>query len=179
MSYLQIVCLDGSVLKVLLSYFNSWSDSTCANVSQGSVLPPLLFTMCTSPKLSSLFSSVGIVRRYLGQHNSWRSWICYHKITRLFDCHLTMYDFKKVKRNPNKTEFIRFVAKLQKQKFSHLFPIVIFCEKFYPSEQVMNLGVIFDYDVSLDQHISSLCQSGFLSDLTFLADQKARESVEI
>ena len=52
-----------------------------------------------------------------------------------------------------------FGTKLQKQRNSSINHIL--SEKFYPREKVRNLGVIFDSDLSLDHHSSSLCQSAF------------------
>ena len=55
-----------------------------------------------------------------------------------------------------------FGTKLQNQKFSYLFHIDIFDENFHPSEEVRNLGPIFDSGLSLDQHMSSIMSVGFV-----------------
>ena len=59
----------------------------------------------------------------------------------------------KLKLNPDKTEFIIFGSKSQRDKLSSHFPIEILGNPLRPAESVRNLGVWFDSDFSLSKHI--------------------------
>ena len=52
----------------------------------------------------------------------------------------------KLKLNPEKTEFIVFGSKAQRQKISSHFPVSILGSLFHPVDSVRNLGVWFDAD---------------------------------
>ena len=54
----------------------------------------------------------------------------------------------KLKLNPDKTEFIVFDSKRQRDKFKACFPIDICDSPLCPAESVKNLGMWFDYDFS-------------------------------
>ena len=133
------------------------------------VYPRVLFwsILFTVYKCISIVFSFGILNHHFYAYHTQ----VYVSITpetadhsKLQDCLITISQRRssnKLRRIPNKTEFMFSGIRLQKQKFSQLFPIDILGGKFYHSEKVGNLGVIFDSGLSLDQHISSVCQSTF------------------
>ena len=59
----------------------------------------------------------------------------------------------KLKLNPDKTEFIIFGLKRQRDKLKACFPIDILGSPFSPVDLVRNLGMWFDSDFSLSKHI--------------------------
>ena len=68
----------------------------------------------------------------------------------------------KLKLNPEKTEFIVFGSKAQRQKISSLFPVSILGSLLHPVDSVRNLGVCFDADFSFSEHIKRTCKACFL-----------------
>ena len=66
-----------------------------------------------------------------------------------------------LKLNPDKTEFLLIGSNLQREKIMHLFPASILGESLKPSDSAKNLGVTFDSNMSLSQHVSALCRSCF------------------
>ena len=67
----------------------------------------------------------------------------------------------KLKLNPDKTEFIVFDSKSQREKLKGYFPSTILGSPLYPAEWVKNLGVWFDADFSLSKHVQNICKSCF------------------
>ena len=63
----------------------------------------------------------------------------------------------KLKLNPDKTEFILFVSKKQRERLKACFPIGILATPL-PTESVSNLGVSFDSDFSFSKHIQNVCK---------------------
>ena len=59
----------------------------------------------------------------------------------------------KLKLNSNKTEFIIIGTKQQRHKLSNHFPFKLLDNDISPSDNVRNLGVIFDSDFSFHKHI--------------------------
>ena len=59
----------------------------------------------------------------------------------------------KLKLNPDKTEFIIFGSKRQRNKLKACFPIDILDRPLSPVDSVRNLGVWFDSDFSLSKHV--------------------------
>ena len=68
----------------------------------------------------------------------------------------------KLKLNPDKTEFIIFGSKRQRDKLKTCFPINILGSPLCPVESVKNLGVWFDSDFSLSKHGQNVCKSCFV-----------------
>ena len=68
----------------------------------------------------------------------------------------------KLKLNPDKTEFIIFGSKKQRDKLKACFPIDILGRPLCPVDSVINLGVWFDSDFSLSKHIQNVCKSCFV-----------------
>src|SRR5579872_5151713 len=62
--------------------------------------------------------------------------------------------------NPSKTEYILFCTPKQRSKI--ISSTISFCgNTLKPTNEVRNLGVTFDADLSFRSHISSLCRSSF------------------
>ena len=74
----------------------------------------------------------------------------------------TWMSSSKLKLNPDKTEFIVFGSHEQHHKLNSLFPVNILDNLLLPAQKVKNLGVWFDADLSLSDHVSSICKSCFL-----------------
>ena len=68
----------------------------------------------------------------------------------------------KLKLNPEKTEFIVFGSKAQRQKISSHFHVSILGSFLHPVDSVRNLGVWFDADFSFSEHIKRTCKACFL-----------------
>ena len=68
----------------------------------------------------------------------------------------------KLKLNPEKTEFIVFGSKAQRQKISSHFPVSILGSLLHPVDSVRNLGVWFDADFSFSERIKRTCKACFL-----------------
>ena len=65
----------------------------------------------------------------------------------------------KLKLNHDKTEFIIFGSKRQRDKLKTCFPIDILGSPLCLVNSVENLGVWFDSDFSLSKHIQNVCKS--------------------
>ena len=59
----------------------------------------------------------------------------------------------KLKLKPDKTEFILFVSKQQRDKLAHCLPVDILGSELYPTDKVRNLGVVFDSGFSFSSHV--------------------------
>ena len=68
----------------------------------------------------------------------------------------------KLKLNPDKTEFIIFGLKRQRDKLRACCPINILGSPLCPVDSVKNLGVWFDSDFSLSKHVQNVCKSCFV-----------------
>ena len=68
----------------------------------------------------------------------------------------------KLKLNPEKTEFIVFGSKAQRQKISSNFPVSILGSLFHPVDSVRNLDVWFDAAFSFSKHVKRTCNVCFL-----------------
>ena len=67
----------------------------------------------------------------------------------------------KLKLNPDKTEFIVFGSKRERDKWKVHFPPTILGSPLCPAEWVKNLGVWFNSDFSLSKHVQNVCKSCF------------------
>ena len=67
----------------------------------------------------------------------------------------------KLKLNPNKTEFILFGTKQQREKLNKSIPVNILDTLLSPVGAVRNLGVWFDSDFSFSRHVQIIFKSCF------------------
>ena len=67
----------------------------------------------------------------------------------------------KLKLNPDKTEFILFGSKKQRERLNACFPIDILGNPLHPTESVRYLGVWFDSDFSFSKHVQNVCKGCF------------------
>ena len=67
----------------------------------------------------------------------------------------------KLKPNPDKTEFIVFGSKSQREKLNQSFPVNILGNLISPTDAVRNLGVWFDSDFSFSCHVRKVCKACF------------------
>ena len=65
----------------------------------------------------------------------------------------------KLKLNPDKTEFILIGSKYSRKQLHLLFPHDILGNKVSPASNVKNLGVVFDPNLTLTDHISQVIKS--------------------
>ena len=67
----------------------------------------------------------------------------------------------KLKLNPDKTEFIVFGSKCQREKLTHSFPVNKLGNLISPVDAARNLGVWFDSDFSFSCHLMKVCKACF------------------
>ena len=96
---------------------------------------------------------------YLSQKNSS---VALEKFNRGLDDIKEWMSASKLKLNPEKTEFIVFGSKRQRDKLTGCFLSNILGSPLCPPEWVKNLGVRFDSDFfSLSKHVQNVCKSCF------------------
>ena len=162
--------LDGTVLLWIKSYLSnrnhkikigdSFSEAVILpfGVPQGSVLGPLLFTLYTSP-LSQVISKFNVTHHLYADDTQ----IYLAVDSRNFDS--SMEELTecivgvKLKLNPEKNEFIIIGQKATRGTLAPNFPVPILQNNISPSVEVKNLGVIFDSDNSLDNHVAKVCRA--------------------
>ena len=64
----------------------------------------------------------------------------------------------KLKLNPDKTEFILFGSKKQRERINACFPIDILGNPLRPTKSVRNLGVWLDSHFSFSKHVQNVCK---------------------
>ena len=68
---------------------------------------------------------------------------------------------RKLKLNPDKTEFILFGSKKQRERLNACFPIDILGNPLHPTKSVRNLGVWFDSDFPFFKHFHNVYKGWF------------------
>ena len=170
--------ITGSALSLLTSYLTDRSQSVSIDchstppspmntgVPQGSVLGPLLFTLYTTP-LSYLFSTTPIsyhlyaddTQMYISFHSSDAAISLSTLSTVLDSVHLWLTS-NRLSVNPSKTEYLIIGTPQQRSKLTAS-SILFQGNILKPSDSTRNLGIIFDKDLSLKQHVSSICKSSY------------------
>ena len=134
-------------------------------VPQGSVLGPILFTLCTTP-LSEVIRSFHSVSHHLYGDDT-------HIYTSLRTSNLTMLQHcvsavqgwitqNKLKLNKKKTEFLLVGTPARRDALAHQFPIEILASLVSPSDSAKHLGVLFDSEFTFSYHISNLCRTSYI-----------------
>ena len=170
--------ISGSAHNLLSSYLQNRSQSVKINshissptpvptgVPQGSVLGPLLFSLYTTP-LSELLSASGIsfhlyaddTQLYISFSPSDSS-ISLTRLSSTLNSVHTWFTSNRLLLNPSKTEYILIGTPQQCSKLTST-DLIFAGNMLSPTPSSHNLGVIFDSDLSLKNHISNVCQSSF------------------
>ena len=98
---------------------------------------------------------------HLSQKNSSAA---FEKLNRCRDDIKEWMSASKLKLNPNKTEFIVFGSKRQRDKLKAYFPSTIMGSPLCPTESVKNLGDWLDSDFSLSKHVQNVSENKCRSD---------------
>ena len=173
--------VNGSVLKWFTSYLadryqsikiGSTLSDVCKvlfGIPQGSVLGLLLFSLYTTPIRLIISKHKGIKFYFYADDSQ----VCVHlsdknasaafeKLNRRLDDVKEWMSTSKLKLNPDKTEFIIFGLKRQRDKLKACFSIDILGSPLCPVDSVKNLGVWFASDFSLSKHVQNVCKSCFV-----------------
>ena len=180
LGYLKLwLCLGETVLRWFASYLRNRCQaikigSTLSELSnliygvpQGSVLGPLLFSLYTTP-LKIICLHPHIKFHYYADDTQLYIHLSHKNAsTALTKLNACLYDVQEwmslsnLQLNPEKTEFIVFGSKAQRQKISSHFPVSILGSLLHLVDSVRNLGVWFDADFSFSEHIKRTKRASF------------------
>ena len=128
--------------------------------AQGSALGPLLFSLYTTSLSLINAKHKGIKFHFYGDDSQVYVHLSQKNASAIFEqLNRCLEDIKewmstsKLKLNPDKTEFIIFGAKRQRDKLNACFPIDILGSPLCPVDSVKNLGVWYDSNFSLSKHV--------------------------
>ena len=173
--------VGGSAVKWFSSYLTERYQavkigSTLSNLQkllfglpQGSVLGTLLFSLYTSPLSTLIGKHKGVNFHFYTDDTQLYIHFSHRNASAAFDkLNRCLQDVKewmwasKLKLNPDKTEFIPFGSKKQRERLNACFPIDILGNPLHPTESVRNLGVWFDSDFSFSKHVQNVCKGCFI-----------------
>ena len=137
-------------------------------VPQGSVLGVILFSLYTTPLSKVIQNHPGISFQFYADDTQLYVYLTHKNVASALDkLSRCLEDIKrwlstnKLKLNPDKTEFIVFGSKSQREKLNHSFPVNILGNLVSPVHAVRNHGVWFDSDFSFYSHVMKVCKACF------------------
>ena len=137
-------------------------------VPQGSVLGPIFFSLYTTPLTKVIRNHPGISFHFYTDDTQLYVHLTHKnvasaldKLSHCLDDVKRWLSTNKLKLNPDKTEFIVFGSKSQREKLDHSFPVNILSNLISPVDAVRNLGVWFDSDFSFSCHVMKVCKACF------------------
>ncbi len=170
--------LSGTALSLLTSYLSGRTQSISVNshlsdpsplltgVPQGSVLGPLLFSLYTTP-ISFIFTNTPVSFHLYADDTqlyiSFSSCDSAYNLSLLSSTLDEVYSWlisNRLSVNPTKTEYLLLGTPQQRAKLTSS-SLTFHGQQLTPSTQVRNLGVVFDPDLSYQNHISKICSTSF------------------
>ena len=138
-------------------------------VPQGFVLGSLLFSLYTSPLSTLIGKHKGVnfhfyaddIQLYVHLSHMNAS-AALDKLNRCLQDVKEWMSASKLKLSPDKTEFILFGSKKQRERLKACFPIDILSNNLHPTVSVRNLGVWFDSDFSFSKDVQNVCKGCFI-----------------
>ena len=137
-------------------------------VPQGSVLGHLLVSLYTSPLITLIGKHKGVNFHFYADNTQLYVHFSHRNASAAFDkLNRCLQDVKewmsasKLQLNPDKTEFILFGSKKERERLNTCFPIDILGNPLHPTESVRNLGVWFNSDFSFSKHVQNVCKGCF------------------
>ena len=139
-----------------------WPKLLDFGVPHGSVLGPILFTLCTTP-LSKLIKSFPNICHHLYAddtqiYTSITPKSAANNLHMLQNCVASIQEWmtsNKLKLNPDKTEFVIIGPPHKREELSQFFPLDLLGSCLTPHHSAKNLGFTFDSDFNLSSHIAS------------------------
>jgi hypothetical protein len=171
--------VSGSALRLLSSYLTGRSQSVIINghcspseplttgVPQGSVLGPLLFTIYTTPIAHVIQRQSFSFHLYADDTQIYISFaskdtdINLKAMSSTLDIVHSWFTSNRLTLNPAKTEYLIIGTRQQRTKLASA-TLKFAGNDLNPVPSARNLGVVFDSEMSLESHISKVCQTSYL-----------------